>query len=122
MLYCFFGPILSYVQNCMPLNFMYPKGQPLSFIKSTFNDTGSYISSYKTPCIRPNESRILDIMDALDLSGTKRLTENDMEKILGSFVLSFFSNAVENILRQVMTSHWKVKINYFQMNIHTIIT
>ena len=104
------------------MNFMYQKGQPLSFIKSTFIDTGSYISSYKTPCIRPNESRILDIMDALDLSGTKRLTENDMEKILGSFVLSFFSNAVENILRQVMTSHWKVKINYFQMNIHTIIT
>ena len=34
MLYCFFGPILSYVQNCIPLNFMYPEGQPLYFIKN----------------------------------------------------------------------------------------
>ena len=45
-------------------------------------------------------------MDALDLSGAKRLTEKDMEKILGSFVLSFFSIVGENILK---TSH---NLNY----------
>ena len=36
MFYCFFGPILSYVQNCIPLNFMYLKRQPLNYIKKYF--------------------------------------------------------------------------------------
>ena len=36
ILNCFFGFILSYIKNCIPLNIMYPKGQPLSSIKKYF--------------------------------------------------------------------------------------
>ena len=50
MFYLFFGLIQSYVSNCIPLNFVYPEGQPQSFIKSTFINYGSYISSKKSPC------------------------------------------------------------------------
>ena len=31
-----FGLILPYEWNCIPLNFVYPKGHPLSFIKNYF--------------------------------------------------------------------------------------
>ena len=36
MFYWTFGLILPYEWNCIPLNFVYPKGHPLSFIKNYF--------------------------------------------------------------------------------------
>ena len=36
MFYWIFGLILPYEWNCIPLNFVYPKGHPLSFIKNYF--------------------------------------------------------------------------------------